>query len=182
VNSERRDFPLDWPEDEYRSRREFVAFLMLISAAFVAGQLWILLIQTWRKAAGQPPRWPTSSKGDCFRERVGGRTVKALWISELGNRCILVWLSDTNFVAYGQKCTHLSCPVLPRPDLGRMYCPCHEDLVLDQIQADLSVKLSTSLPISFYLFDVRKGHGSNDCIALTIGSWLASKTFLPQRP
>jgi hypothetical protein len=28
---------------------------MLISAAFVAGQLWILLIQTWRKAAGQPP-------------------------------------------------------------------------------------------------------------------------------
>jgi hypothetical protein len=55
LNSERRDFPLDWPEDEYRSRREFVAFLMLISAAFVAGQLWILLIQTWRKAAGQPP-------------------------------------------------------------------------------------------------------------------------------
>jgi hypothetical protein len=46
LNSERRDFPLDWPENEYRSRREFVAFLMLISAAFVAGQLWILLIQT----------------------------------------------------------------------------------------------------------------------------------------
>jgi len=43
-----------------------------------------------------------------------------------GNRCILVRLSDTNFVAYGQKCTHLSCPVLPRPDLGRMHCPCHE--------------------------------------------------------
>ena len=31
----RRDFPLDWSEDEYRSRREFVAFLMLTSAAFV---------------------------------------------------------------------------------------------------------------------------------------------------
>ena len=45
----RRDFPLDWPEDEYRSRREFVAFLMLTSAAFVAGQFWILL------TAGQKP-------------------------------------------------------------------------------------------------------------------------------
>src|SRR5258708_30932809 len=22
--------------------------------------------------------------------------------------------------------SHLSCPVLPRPDLGRMHCPCHE--------------------------------------------------------
>jgi hypothetical protein len=55
LNSERRDFPLDWPEDEYCSRREFVAFLMLINAAFVAGQLWILLIQTRRKAAGQRP-------------------------------------------------------------------------------------------------------------------------------
>jgi arsenite oxidase small subunit len=43
-----------------------------------------------------------------------------------GNHCILVRLSETDFVAYGQKCTHLSCPVLPRPDLGRMHCPCHE--------------------------------------------------------
>ena len=51
----RRDFPLDWPEDEYRSRREFISFLMLTSAAFVVGQFWILLIQAWRKAAGQPP-------------------------------------------------------------------------------------------------------------------------------
>src|SRR5215472_3486604 len=50
----RKDFPLDWPEDEYRSKREFIAFLMLTSAAFVAGQLWILLIQAWRKAGGQP--------------------------------------------------------------------------------------------------------------------------------
>jgi hypothetical protein len=28
---------------------------MLTSAAFVAGQFWILLIQAWRKATGQPP-------------------------------------------------------------------------------------------------------------------------------
>jgi hypothetical protein len=34
----RKDFSLDSAEEEYRSRREFVAFLMLTSAAFVAGQ------------------------------------------------------------------------------------------------------------------------------------------------
>jgi hypothetical protein len=34
----RKDFSLDSAEDEYRSRREFVAFLMLTSAAFVADQ------------------------------------------------------------------------------------------------------------------------------------------------
>jgi Rieske Fe-S protein len=117
----RTDFPLDWPEDEYRSRREFVAFLMLTSAAFVAGQFWILLIQAWRKAAGQPPVKEIASVNDLA---VGQS--KLFEYPKQGNRCILVRLSETNFVAYGQKCTHLSCPVLPRPDLGRMHCPCHE--------------------------------------------------------
>jgi len=117
----RRDFPLDWSEDEYRSRREFVAFLMLTSAAFVAGQFWILLIQAWRKAAGQPPLKEIAS----VSELAVGQS-KLFEYPKQGNHCILVRLSDTNFVAYGQKCTHLSCPVLPRPDLGRMHCPCHE--------------------------------------------------------
>jgi Rieske Fe-S protein len=109
----REDFPLDWPEDEYRSRREFVAFLMLTSAAFVAGQFWILLIQGWRKVAGQPPVKEIAS----VNELAVGQS-KLFEYPKQGNRCILVRLSDTNFVAYGQKCTHLSCPVLPRPDLG----------------------------------------------------------------
>lgn len=117
----RRDFPLDWPEDEYRSRREFVAFLMLTSAAFVTGQSWILLIQARRKAAGQPAIKEIAS----VNELTVGQS-KLFEYPKQGNRCILVRLSETNLVAYGQKCTHLSCPVLPRPDLGRMHCPCHE--------------------------------------------------------
>lgn len=28
--------------------------------------------------------------------------------------------------AYSQKCTHLSCAVVPRPEQGVMRCPCHE--------------------------------------------------------
>ena len=38
----RQDFPIDWPADEYLTRREFTKFLMLTSGAFAAGHLFLL--------------------------------------------------------------------------------------------------------------------------------------------
>ena len=29
-------------------------------------------------------------------------------------------------LAYSQKCTHLSCAVVPKLDEGVLHCPCHE--------------------------------------------------------
>ena len=40
--------------------------------------------------------------------------------------CVLVRSTENAFVAYGQKCTHLSCAVRPRVDEGVIHCPCHE--------------------------------------------------------
>jgi Rieske Fe-S protein len=40
--------------------------------------------------------------------------------------CLLLRLSANEFVAFNQKCTHLSCAVIPRPSEGSLYCPCHE--------------------------------------------------------
>ena len=40
--------------------------------------------------------------------------------------CLLVRVTTSEFVAFGQKCTHLSCAVIPRPNEGTFYCPCHE--------------------------------------------------------
>jgi Rieske Fe-S protein len=40
--------------------------------------------------------------------------------------CLLVRLSPREFVAFNQKCTHLSCAVIPRPNEGSFFCPCHE--------------------------------------------------------
>src|SRR5207247_1452627 len=40
--------------------------------------------------------------------------------------CLLIRRGDIDFVAYGQKCTHLSCAVVPRVELGQLLCPCHE--------------------------------------------------------
>ena len=39
---------------------------------------------------------------------------------------ILLRLSDTDVVAFSQKCTHLGCVVYYEPDEQRWHCPCHE--------------------------------------------------------
>jgi nitrite reductase/ring-hydroxylating ferredoxin subunit len=116
----RKAFPIDWSLDEYRSRREFVEFLIITSAAFVAGQFWILLLRAFRSTAGKPAVESIASVDEL---PVGGS--KLFQYPRPGNFCILIRLNETEFVAYGQKCTHLSCPVLPRPEAGRLHCPCH---------------------------------------------------------
>ena len=49
----RRDFPIDWPEDNYVARRDYAKFLVLTSFAFVVGQAWIGLQGLLRR--GRPP-------------------------------------------------------------------------------------------------------------------------------
>ena len=56
----RQDFPIDWPQDLYVERRDFMKFLVLTSAAFTSGQLWIgapeLVPQAQRPAGDQADR------------------------------------------------------------------------------------------------------------------------------
>jgi len=40
--------------------------------------------------------------------------------------CILVRLSESEYAAYSQSCTHLMCPVNYQHEQRRFYCPCHE--------------------------------------------------------
>ena len=39
---------------------------------------------------------------------------------------ILIRTRDGNYYAYGQKCTHLACPVYYAKEANRLECPCHE--------------------------------------------------------
>ena len=48
----RQDFPVDWPQDRYVERRDFVKFLVLISGAFAVGQFWIATQNWWRRRVG----------------------------------------------------------------------------------------------------------------------------------
>ena len=42
------------------------------------------------------------------------------------DQCILVRTADDSYVAYSQKCTHLSCAVHYSAIAGRLECPCHK--------------------------------------------------------
>ncbi len=117
----RRAFPIDWPQVEYRTRREFARFLLLTSLAFVVGQTWIVARNLWRRARGEPPVKEIA--------RLDALPVGAIRLFDYptgDERCVLVRLAEDRLVAFGQKCTHLSCPVIPRLAEGRFHCPCHE--------------------------------------------------------
>ena len=117
----RQDFPIDWPQDLYVERRDFMKFLVLTSAAFTLGQVWIGVQNWYRKQSGQPGIQRIASIDDLA---VGGALT--FTYPDEHEPCLLVRLTEREFVAFGQKCTHLSCAVVPRPAEGVFYCPCHE--------------------------------------------------------
>jgi Rieske Fe-S protein len=117
----RQDFPIDWPQDLYVERRDFLKFLVLTSAAFTAGQAWIA-VQNWnRRRSGQPPVVRVAA---IDAVPVGGTL--AFRYPDEHEPCLLVRLTAGEFVAFNQKCTHLSCAVVPRPAEGVFFCPCHD--------------------------------------------------------
>jgi Rieske Fe-S protein len=117
----RQDFPIDWPQDLYVERRDFMKFMVLTSAAFALGQLWIGAQNWYRKRSGRPAIQRLASVDDL----AVGAAIGFTYPNE-HERCLLVRLTGTEFVAFGQECTHLSCAVVPRPAEGSFYCPCHE--------------------------------------------------------
>ncbi len=117
----RRDFPIDWPQDEYIARRDFTRFMVLTSLAFTVGQFWILLQNYWRRAQGA---LPVVAIGAADAIPVGGSQV--FYYPTEHDPSILVRLDEDTFVAYDRLCTHLLCPVIPLPEQGQLHCPCHE--------------------------------------------------------
>jgi nitrite reductase/ring-hydroxylating ferredoxin subunit len=117
----RRDFPIDWPQDEYIARRDFSKFLVLTSLAFAVGQFWIVAQSILRR---RKSTLPVREVARVDAVPVGGSLLFDYPAAH--DPCILVRIEDNRFVAYDQKCTHLSCPVLPQMEAGRFHCPCHE--------------------------------------------------------
>ena len=117
----RQDFPIDWPQDLYVERRDFMKFMVLTSAALTVGQIWIGAQNWYRKRAGQPAVQRIASI-----DEVGIGTAIGFAYPHEHERCLLVRLNESEFVAFGQECTHLSCAVIPRPAENSFYCPCHE--------------------------------------------------------
>jgi len=117
----RQDFPIDTPQDNYIARRDFTKFLVLTSGAFTVGQLIIAGKAAITKNTPAPEGRKIASVSDI---PVGGALT--FRYPEQHDTCILLRPDESTFIAFSQKCTHLSCAVIPRPDSGCLHCPCHE--------------------------------------------------------
>jgi nitrite reductase/ring-hydroxylating ferredoxin subunit len=116
----RKDFPIDWPNDQYVARRDFAKFLVLTSGSFAAGQAWIAAKHMLRHEEA-PGRARIAKLADV----PVGSSLQFTYPGE-HDRCILVRPREDLVVAYGQECTHLSCAVIPEIENGVFRCPCHE--------------------------------------------------------
>ena len=122
----REELSIFGAEERYVGRRQFAKFLVLTSLAMFAGNVWIL-VRSW--LAGKPA-FPARAVARVGEIPVGG--VKLFRYPGPDDPCILVrraaeeYATGGEYVAYSQKCTHLSCAVYYSQRHDRLECPCHE--------------------------------------------------------
>lgn len=114
------EFPVFTADERYVSRRQFTKFLTLTSFGMLAGNLWILARSVFHRA----PSYPVVPVAAADELMVGGVKVFAYPTPE--DPCILVRTGSDSYVAYSQKCTHLSCAVYYEREQNRLECPCHQ--------------------------------------------------------
>jgi Rieske Fe-S protein len=114
------EFSVHSADERYVSRRQFTKFLVLTSAAMFVGNVWILLRKWLQKEPVYTPQ-PVERVG---KIPVGG--VKLFRYPTENDPCIMVRTDENTYVAYSQKCTHLSCAVYYAKEKDRLECPCHE--------------------------------------------------------
>ena len=116
----REEFSVLSADEKWVSRRQFGKFLVLTSLGMFIGTLWIALRALLRRA----PDYPVVVVARAEEVPVGG--VRLFRYPGLADHCLLVRPDADTFVAYSQKCTHLSCAVVFSPESGKIECPCHQ--------------------------------------------------------
>ena len=116
----REEFSVSKADERYVNRRQLAKFLTLGSLGMFAGNLWIVVRSWFRKT----PDFAPATIANASEIPVGG--VKLFQYPKPGDQCIMVRTAQDNYVAYSQKCTHLSCAVYYTPELNRLECPCHQ--------------------------------------------------------
>jgi Rieske Fe-S protein len=116
----RDEFSVSRAHERYVSRRQLAKFLTLGSLGMFAGNLWIL-VRGWLH---KPQVYQAAVVAKASEIPVGG--VKLFQYPKQGDQCIMVRISNETYVAYSQKCTHLSCAVFYAREQNRLECPCHQ--------------------------------------------------------
>lgn len=116
------DFPYDRDEEAQVTRREFCNFLGLTSAALFLGAGGFAA-----KAALDARKSESLSAAqiDGAETLAPNSSLNFSYPTERDS-AILIRTQDGAYRAYGQKCTHLSCPVYYSRNHQRLECPCHD--------------------------------------------------------
>jgi nitrite reductase/ring-hydroxylating ferredoxin subunit len=114
------EFSVHAADERYVSRRQFTKFLVLTSLAMFVGQVWIVF-KSWfgRQPARNRPVTVAST------DEIAPGQVKLFTYPTPQDHCILLCTAPNQYVAYSQKCTHLSCAVYYQKETNRLACPCH---------------------------------------------------------
>jgi Rieske Fe-S protein len=104
------------------------------------GNLWILLKSRFAKA----PTFPPAEIARAGEIPVSG--VKLFTYPSPKDHCIMIRTGEEQYVAFSQKCTHLSCAVYYSSENDRLECPCHQGFFSIEDGAVLQGPPPRSLP------------------------------------
>ena len=138
------------PEEHSVSRRGFLTGLLWTGGIALVGAV-VYPITRYLvppEQAEPDPATVNVGKAETFQPNTGT-------IFKMGNKpALLLRTKDGDFRAYSAVCTHLSCTVQYRPDLGLIWCACHNG------QYDLSginVAGPPPRPLTEYKVNVQNG-------------------------
>ena len=115
----REDFPINWENDNYITRREMVKYLALGSLT-IAGANFLLAGIPRLLASPQMPKVKLGKLSDL----APGKSALFRYPTQ-DDPCIAVRKLDGSLVAYSSVCTHLSCAVIHDAEHNNLFCPCH---------------------------------------------------------
>ena len=116
----KEEFSVLTSDERYVTRRQFAKFLTLASLGMFVGNLWILVKSRFVKAS-QFSGVEIAQVGE-----IPVRGVKLFTYPTAQDHCIMIRTGEDEYVAYSQKCTHLSCAVYYSAKHNRLECPCHQ--------------------------------------------------------
>lgn len=115
------DFPIETKRGTHVSRREFAKFLGLLSGAFALSNGFIVI-----RAMAFPDE---KLEGEHFVANADDVPVGEMTQFEIHGDdhipYILIHLSENEWRAFEQKCTHLTCAVRYVEEVNKIQCPCH---------------------------------------------------------
>jgi nitrite reductase/ring-hydroxylating ferredoxin subunit len=116
----RDEFSVFTSDERYVTRRQFAKFLTLASLGMFVGNLWVLAKAHFAKT----PSFPSVEVGEVGEIPVRG--IKLFTYPTPNDHCILIRTGEEEYIAYSQRCTHLSCAVYFSAKDDRLECPCHQ--------------------------------------------------------